>query len=74
MFQDYGHMAGLHGYGWLFLIAAVVVFSIWGRAGYSRRGDQPPESPHRLLRRRLASGEISTEEYEQRKAVLDRDS
>jgi putative membrane protein len=74
MFQDYGYMAGMHGYWWFFLIAAVVVFAIWGGSGYSRRGGQPPDTPHQILRKRLAGGEISTEEYEQRKAVLDRDS
>ncbi|MBP6502634.1 MAG: SHOCT domain-containing protein [Rhodoferax sp.] len=29
--------------------------------------------PHEVLQRRLASGEITTQDYEERKRVLDRD-
>ena len=37
--------------------------------------DKPPrETPHEVLRRRLAAGEITTDEYEQRKALLGRDT
>ena len=40
----------------------------------SRRGDHPRETPHEVLRRRLANGEITPQEYEGRKALLDRDA
>jgi uncharacterized membrane protein len=39
-----------------------------------RRDDRPRETPHEVLRRRLASGEIAPMEYEERKALLDRDT
>jgi len=50
----------------------VIVFSGWGRQDDRRRSR--PESPHEVLRRRLANGDISAEEYEQRKLLLDRDA
>ena len=56
---------------WLALIG-VIVFYGWGRPDQRQRG--PRESPHEVLKRRLANGEISTEEYEQRKLLLDRDA
>ena len=35
---------------------------------------RPRESAHELLQRRLASGDITAEEYEKRKALLERDA
>jgi uncharacterized membrane protein len=46
----------------------VIVFFEWGRQDDRRR------SPHEVLKRRLANGDISAEEYEQRKLLLDRDA
>lgn len=34
----------------------------------------PPESPHAVLRRRLASGALTPQQYEEHKALLDRDN
>jgi len=45
----------------------------WVRDGSRERSGETRESPHEGLRRRLAQGEIGAEEYEQRKARLDRD-
>ncbi|WP_231943489.1 SHOCT domain-containing protein [Hydrogenophaga crassostreae] len=43
--------------------------------GETQREAPPPrETPHEILRRRLANGEISTAQYEERKTLLDRDS
>ena len=68
------YMGGMHGLWWLFWIVliAAVVYASWGRASGGRRGSR--ETPHEVLRRRLASGEIDAQEYEQRKALLDRDA
>ena len=68
------YMGGMHGLWWLFWIVliAAVVYASWGRASGRRRGSR--ETPHEVLRRRLASGEIDAQEYEQRKALLDRDA
>ncbi len=71
----YGDMMGMHALWWIFwivLVIALVSFRGWGT--YRGRHGQPRETPHEVLRRRLANGEISTEEYAQRKAVLDRDT
>ena len=67
------HMGGMHLFGWLAWIIAVVVLVWVLRAA---RTDRPPdrESPHETLRRRLARGEITPEEYERTKHLLDRDS
>ncbi len=75
MFYDGGgFMAGMHFLWWLFWIAliGVIVYVGWGRHG--RQGQLPRETPHEVLRRRLASGEITPEQYEERKALLDRDA
>lgn len=74
MFYGDGYMVGMHGLWWLFwlVLLAGFLFSGWGRSG--RRGNRPRETPHEVLRRRLANGEITTAEYEERKALLDRDS
>jgi len=75
MFYDGGFfVGGMHGLWWVFwvVLIAVIVLLAWGRPGGQRR--HPRETPHDVLRRRLASGEITTEEYEKRKALLDRDA
>jgi len=60
---------------WIVMMVGMVVF--WGvvivlvlrlvRGGFPTRDETPDE----LLRRRLADGSISVEEYERRRAVLD---
>lgn len=74
MFYDGGYfMGGMHFLWWIFWLAliGVIVFYAWGRPSEQRR--RPRESPHEVLQRRLAGGEISSKEYEERKALLDRD-
>jgi putative membrane protein len=70
----YGNMMGMHGLWWVFWIAVVIALVFWGGSGTFARRDKPRETPHELLRRRLVNSEISTEEYEKRKAILDRDT
>lgn len=76
MFYDGGgyFMGGMHWVWWIFWIAlvGVIVFYGWGRPSEQRR--RPRETPHEVLRRRLASGEITPDQYEERKALLDRDA
>lgn len=74
MFYDGGYfMGGMHALWWLFWIGliAVIVFYGWGRPSEKRR--QPRETPRDVLQRRLASGEITPEQYEERRTLLDRD-
>jgi putative membrane protein len=75
MFHDGGYyMGGMHGLWWLFWIVLIgaLVYAAWGRPLERGRGSR--ETPHEVLRRRLANGEIDAQEYEQRKALLDRDA
>ncbi|MDE2455939.1 MAG: SHOCT domain-containing protein [Burkholderiales bacterium] len=66
-------MGGMHLLWWIFWIGVVLAFA-WALRG--RSGEAPGaarETPHELLRRRLANGECTPQEYENRKALLDRD-
>jgi uncharacterized membrane protein len=62
--------------GSLLLLAGVIVLAVWlfrAVAMPSRMGPPQPavvESPHDILARRLASGEISAEEYQRARDVL----
>lgn len=74
MFYDGGFfMGGMHALWWLFwlVLIGVLLFYVFGRSSGRRR--QPPETALELLQRRLASGEITPQQYEERKALLDRD-
>ncbi|MGK7296158.1 MAG: SHOCT domain-containing protein [Candidatus Wenzhouxiangella sp. M2_3B_020] len=66
---------GMHWGWWLFLVllVALVVFAIWAvsrSAGSRRQSRTREETPLERLQRRYAEGEISTEEYEERKSRL----
>ncbi len=67
------YMYGMHGVWWIFwmLLVAAVVYVGFARSSVRRR---PPETSREALQRRLSTGEITPEEYEQRKALLDRDA
>ena len=57
------------------LVIGIALFYVWQRP--SRRGDAPeyklPDDPHEVLRGRLARGAITPQQYEELKALLDRD-
>lgn len=74
MFHDYGYMVGMHIFWWFFWVVVVLAIVFWGRGDSRVRRERPRETPLELLRRRLANGEISPEEYEKRKVILERDS
>lgn len=69
----YEAMWGMHALWWVFWIVVVIVLVSWGRGGGGGRERAPRETPHEILRRRFAHGEIDAQEYENRKAVLDKD-
>lgn len=74
MFNDGGYyMGGMHGLWWItwVVLIGLLVLYVWRRPDAQRR--PPSETPLEVLQRRLASGEVSPEEYENRKALLDRD-
>jgi putative membrane protein len=73
-FYENGYdLGGMHGLWWIFWVAlvAALVFVAVARP----QGRPPPsrESPHEILRRRLTNGDITAEQYEERKKLLDRD-
>ena len=75
MFYDNGmFMGGWHWLWWIFWVVLIGGFFLygWGRPSEQRR--RARETPHQVLQRRLANGEITTDEYEKRKVVLDRDA
>ncbi|MDH3208959.1 MAG: SHOCT domain-containing protein [Burkholderiaceae bacterium] len=75
MFYEGGHhMGGMHALWWLFwlVLIGVIVFYGWGSPSVQRR--RPRETPHEVLRRRLANGEITPQQYEERKTLIDRDT
>ena len=74
MFHDGSYMVGMHGFWWLFWLLMIGVWFFSGRGRPGRRGDRPRETAHEVLSRRLAGGEITTQQYEERKALLDRDA
>lgn len=70
----YENMMGMHAIWWIFWVGLSVYLLFWGGPTNALRRNWPRETPHEALRRRLASGEVSAEEYEKRKTLLDRDS
>jgi len=73
-FEHGAYMGGMHAFWWFFWLILVValVYAVWSPRQRSRHSDHA--SPHELLQRRLAKGEITPEAYEQAKALLDRDA
>lgn len=73
MFAEGGYfLGGMHFLWWILwlLVVGGIVFYVWWRPGEARRS--PCESAPELLQRRMASGDITAEEYEKRKVLLDR--
>jgi putative membrane protein len=57
---------------WIALIAGLFfLFRRRGACGYDRYQQPPRESAAELLERRFAAGEISGDEYHERRSVLD---
>jgi putative membrane protein len=61
---------GMHLFWWLFWIVLIVTFFSVLTPVPRRRAR---ETPLEILQRRYAAGEISSEEYEERKVKLERD-
>ena len=70
MGYDGGWFWGMHILWWLFWIVLIVVFfSLLTSVSRTRTR----ETPLQILQRRYAAGDISTQEYEERKARLECD-
>ena len=75
MFNDSGYyMGGMRGAWWLFWIALIGVVFFYGWVRPSEQRQRLGEKPIETLRQRFARGEITPEQYEEHKAVLDRDT
>ena len=72
MYYDGMGFFGMHAFWWLFWIVLVVaVFSMAEVTPKSKTRKR--ETPLELLQRRYAAGEISSEEYTERKTKLEAD-
>jgi putative membrane protein len=58
---------------WIFWIIMIVLFLGLLMLSQRRKTQAYRETPLEVFQRRYAAGEISTEEYEERKAHLERD-
>ncbi len=67
--MTYYHFFGMHLLWWLFWLSLLISVFFFDAAPKSRR-----DSPMRILKKRFAAGEISVKEYEERKAILERDT
>lgn len=78
MFAGGGYyVGGMHGIWWIFwlVVIGLGLYFGWARFGSgSRPRGERGESPLEILQRRLASGEITTQEYEASKALIERDA
>lgn len=81
MYHDGSLYFGMHAIWWLVWIVVITVFVMLLARALGRREDDAKttvnaqrETPLAILRRRYAAGEISTSDYEERKAVLERDA
>lgn len=71
-----GHMDGWGAGGWAMMIgmvlfwALVIVVIVWLVRSQSWGAHHHPDSPLDLLDRRFASGEITADEYRERRSIL----
>lgn len=70
-FYEGGWFWGMHIFWWLFWALLIVLFFTLATPVPKHR---VRETPLEILQRRYAAGEISSEEYEERKAKLERDT
>lgn len=69
--MDVRHALG----GWIFWIVVIIALVIVFMRGLPNQSSKPPrETSLETLQRRYAAGEITTEEYEERKVHLEQDS
>ena len=72
MHYDGTGFLGMHAFWWLFWIVLVIAIFVMAEVTPKNRGRQR-ETPLELLQRRYAAGEISSEEYMERKTKLEAD-
>ncbi len=71
MWYGNGWMLGMHYLWWVFWILVIAVLVVMLTRRRPRENSNPsPPTPLEILERRYAAGEISTQEFEERKARL----
>lgn len=68
---EHGWFGGMHMFWWIFWVAAIVLFFVFLEAEPKHKARRRREKPLDILQRRYAAGEITTQEYKERKAVLE---
>jgi putative membrane protein len=71
---EHGWFGGMHMIWWVFWVMLIVSFFVFLEAEPKHKAKRRREKPLDTLKRRYAAGEISTEEYQERKAVLEADA
>lgn len=71
MYFDGWGFFGMHVFWWLFWILLILAFFLLLTPVPRHKAR---ETPLQILQRRYAAGELSTQEYEERKARLERDA
>jgi putative membrane protein len=71
MYNAEYHMWGMHIFWWLFWLVLFLAFFGWFEP--VPRKKRKKQSGLEILQMRFAKGEITKEEYEERKAILERD-
>ena len=71
MWYGNGWVLGMHYLWWVFWILVIAILVVMLTRGRPRENSNPaPPTPLEILERRYAAGEISTQEFEERKARL----
>ncbi len=65
----YGYWFGMNLVWWVFWVVVIAAFFAF-LTPVPRRGNRPPTDPLDVLKRRYAAGEITTAEYDERRARL----
>jgi putative membrane protein len=60
--------------GMLIVWGSLIALAVWLVRSFGREDDRPSETPRATLDRRLAEGEITTEQYTNMRSVLERDA
>lgn len=68
MFYDGYHTGGMHIIWWFFWL--ILIFGFWGFFEPVPKRRIARDAPLEILHRRFASGEITKEEYTERKSIL----
>ncbi|NNE68615.1 MAG: hypothetical protein HKN33_18765 [Pyrinomonadaceae bacterium] len=62
---------GMHAYWWIFWVVMIILFLMFLEPIPKKEAKKRRENPLEILKRRYATGEIDTEEYEERKSRLE---